>query len=45
MLELPGPPDRELELMLFWGGGEPTRAVWLWSKTGQRVAWAPVGQA
>lgn len=45
VVELSGPPTLELELLVFWGGGEPTRAVWLWSQTGELAAWAAVGVA
>ena len=34
-----------LELLVFWGGGEPTRAVWFWSQTGRVMGWAAVGEA
>lgn len=30
-----------IELLVWWGGGEPTRAAWLW--TGRVAAWATVG--
>jgi hypothetical protein len=39
------PPPLELELMLWWGAGEPTRAAWLWSQTGEVAAWAAIGEA
>jgi len=32
-----------LELLVYWGGGEPTRAVWLWR--GAIAGWAAVGEA
>lgn len=32
-----------LELAVFWGGGEPTRAVWRWA--GRVASWATVGEA
>lgn len=38
-------PPAELELRVYWGGGEPTRAVWLWSQTGRVMGWAGVGVA
>lgn len=34
-----------LELLVFWGGGEPTRAVWRWARTGRVACWAAVGLA
>ena len=34
-----------LELLVWWGGGEPTRAVWFWSQTGRVMGWAGVGVA
>jgi hypothetical protein len=37
--------EPELELVVYWGGGEPTRAVWLWSQSGAIAAWAVVGEA
>jgi hypothetical protein len=49
VLELPERPGRdrlELELHVYWGdGGEPTRAVWLWSQTGRVAGWAAAGEA
>jgi hypothetical protein len=39
------PPPLELELHVYWGGGEPSRAVWLWSQTGRVAGWAAVGEA
>jgi len=33
-----------LELLVWWGGGEPTRAVWFWSQTGRVMGWAGVGE-
>jgi hypothetical protein len=39
------PPGLELELAVWWGGGEPTRAAWLWSQTGRVASWAVVGEA
>jgi hypothetical protein len=40
------PPARlELELLVWWGGGEPSRAVWIWSQTGRVAGWAVVGEA
>jgi hypothetical protein len=45
VLELPGPDRLELELAVYWGPGEPTRAVWLWSQTGTIAGWAAVGEA
>jgi hypothetical protein len=45
VLELPGPDRLELELMLWWGGGLPSRAAWLWSQTGRVAVWAAVGEA
>jgi hypothetical protein len=38
-------PALELELLVYWGGGEPTRAVWLLSQTGRVMGWAGVGEA
>jgi hypothetical protein len=35
--------EGELELVVFWGGGEPTRAMWRWA--GRLAAWAEVGEA
>jgi hypothetical protein len=35
----------ELELLVWWGGGVPSRAAWCWSQTGKVAAWAWVGQA
>jgi hypothetical protein len=46
VLELPQLPARdrvELELHIYWDGGEPTRAVWLWA--GRVAGWAVVGEA
>lgn len=40
VLELPGPG---LQLLVWWGGGVPTRAVWRWS--GRVASWAAVGEA
>jgi hypothetical protein len=37
--------ELEIELAVWWGGGAPTRAVWLWSQSGKVAAWAWVGQA
>ena len=37
--------ELELELAVYWGGGEPTRAVWLWSQSGAIAGWAAVGEA
>jgi len=48
VLELPESPGRdrvELELHVFWDGGEPTRAVWLWSQSKRIAGWAVVGEA
>lgn len=48
VLELPdhpGPDRVELELLVWWGGGEPTRAAWVWSQTGRVAGWAEVGVA
>jgi hypothetical protein len=45
VLELPGPDRLELELLIWWGDGEPTRAAWLWSQTGRLAGWAAVGEA
>ena len=39
------PPPLDLELVLWYGGGEPTRAAWLWSQSGRVAWWAVVGQA
>jgi hypothetical protein len=39
------PPPLELELHVYWGGGEPSRAVWLWSQRGWVAGWAAVGEA
>lgn len=44
VLELPGLAGFELELAVWWGGGEPTRAAWLWSQTGSFVWWCGGGQ-
>ena len=45
VLELSGPWLREMELLVWWGGDEPTRAAWVWSQTGAVVHWASVGRA
>ncbi len=45
VLELPGPWLLEMELLVWWGGGEPTRAAWVWSQTGAVASWASVGRA
>ena len=48
VLQIPpalGRDREELELRIWWGGGEPTRAVWLWSQTGRVAGWAAVGEA
>lgn len=39
------PASLELELLVWWGGGEPSRAVWIWSQTGRVAGWADVGEA
>jgi len=39
------PEVLDLELLVFWNGGEPTRAVWLWSQSGRVAGWAAVGEA
>jgi len=39
------PAGGDLELHIYWDGGEPTRAVWLWAATRQMVGWVHVGQA
>jgi hypothetical protein len=51
VLEIGGSPfapaavGAELELVLWWGGGLPSRAAWLWSQTGRVAAWVVVGEA
>jgi hypothetical protein len=35
----------DLELLIWWGGGEKTRAAWVWSPTGRVAGWALVGVA
>lgn len=35
----------ELELLVWYGGGEPTRAAWVWSQSGAIAGWAVVGEA
>lgn len=48
VLELPQATGRdrvELELHVYWGGGEPSRAVWLWSESGRIAWWSAVGEA
>jgi len=39
------PAGGDLELLVWWGGGEPTRAAWVWSQTGRVMGWAGVGEA
>jgi hypothetical protein len=34
-----------LELRVWWGGDEPTRAAWIWRETGKVAGWAEVGEA
>lgn len=45
VLELPGPRGLEVELQLWWGDGERTRALWLLSQSGRALGWAVVGEA
>ncbi len=34
-----------VELVLWWGGGEPTRALWRFPASGEVAGWADVGEA
>jgi len=45
VLELDGPERLDLELVLWWGDGERTRALWLLSQSGRALGWAAVGEA
>ena len=51
VLELDGSPSStarvgaEIELLIWWGGGERTRGLWLHSQTGRALGWATVGEA
>lgn len=35
----------DLQLWVWWGGGEPTRALWRLTRSGVCVTWATVGEA
>lgn len=39
------PEALDVELLVWWGGGEPTRAAWLCSQSGRVMGWAAVGVA
>lgn len=41
----PAKAEVDLELAVYWGGGERTRAAWLLSQDGRVLAWAVVGEA
>lgn len=42
--DLPAGDRLEFELLVYWGAGEPTRAVWVWSQTGAIAGWCGVGE-
>jgi hypothetical protein len=51
VLEFDGSPfstarvGAEIELLMWWGGGARSRAVWLLSQSGRALGWAAVGEA